>query len=95
MPRQIREIRVPRNVISELPRPVVEASIPVVRGAKPPVVRGISPPVVDVPDTTIEYPTIDIKTEQEFQGDMSPQQEPQTSTPVSYTHLTLPTILRV
>ena len=77
MPRQIREVRVPRNVVSELPRPVVETSIPVVRGTKPPVVRGISPPVVGVPDTTIEYPTIDIQTEQDFQGDIAPQQ-PQT-----------------
>ena len=81
MPRQIREIRVPRNVVSELPRPVVNTSIPVVRGVKPPVVTGISPPVVDVPNTTIDYPTLDVPVEQQFQGDMSPQQEPQTSTP--------------
>ena len=81
MPRQIREVRVPRNVVSELPRPVVETSIPVVRGVKPPVVTGISSPVVDVPNTTIDYPTLDVPVEQQFQGDMSPQQEPQTSTP--------------
>jgi hypothetical protein len=75
--------QIPRNVVSELPNPVtsrIEVSIPVVRGVKPPVVRGISPPVVSIPDTTIEYPTIDVPTEEQFQGDMSPQQ-PQTSIP--------------
>ena len=82
MPRQIREVRVPRNVISELPRPVVDTSVPVVRGVKPPVVTGISPPVVDVPNTTIDYPTLDVPTEQQFQGDMAPQEsETSTDTP--------------
>ena len=83
MPRQIREIRVTRNVISELPRPVIQSSVPIVRGAKPPVVSGISPPVVDVPDTSFEYPTLDPPTEEKFQEEMAPppQQEPQTSTP--------------
>ena len=81
MPRQIREVRVPRNVIGDLPRPVIDSSVPIVRGSKPPVVRGISPPVVNVPDTSIDYPTLDVPTEQQFQGDMEPQQQPQTSTP--------------
>jgi hypothetical protein len=83
MPRQIREIRTPRNVVSELPKPVtsrIEVPIPVVRGSQSSVVRGISPPVVSIPDTTIGYPTIDVPTEEQFQGDMSPQQ-PQTPTP--------------
>lgn len=69
--------QIPRNVINELPRPVVsEINVPrpVVRGVKPPVVRGISPPVVNVPDTSIEYPTLDAPTEEQFQGDLSPQQ---------------------
>ena len=71
MPRQIREIKVPRNVVSEIPRPVTSGIR--ISGAKPPVVRGISSPVVDVPDISIEYPTIDVETEQEYQEDMSPQ----------------------
>ena len=41
---------------------------------------GIRPPVVRTPDTRIDYPTIDVPTEQEFQGDMGPQQ-PQQPTP--------------
>lgn len=74
--------QIPRNVIGDLSRPVIDrvGVVPVTRGTKPPVVRGMSPPVVNIPDTSIEYPTIDLETEQEFQGDISPQQ-PQTSVP--------------
>ena len=72
--------QIPRNVIGDLSRPVIESSVPIVREVEPPIVRGISPPVVDVPDTSIEYPTIDIQTEQDFQGVM-PTQPPQISTP--------------
>jgi len=69
--------QIPRNVVNGIPSSVVNpisVPRPVVRGAQPPVVRGISPPVVDVPDTSIEYPTLDVPTEEQFQGDMSPQQ---------------------
>ncbi len=76
MPRQIQQIRVPRNVVSELPTPVTTQP-PVTSGIKPPVVNGISPPVVDVPGVVIEYPTLDVPTEEQFQGDMSPQNPPQ------------------
>ena len=74
---------IPRNVIEELPSPVVSPlSIPKPVTPPPPVVRGIAAPVVDVPDTTIEYPTIDLQTEQEFRGQMSvPQQAPQPQPP--------------
>ena len=73
---EIRTIRVPRNVVQDLPRPVVSGiNIPKPVTPPPPVVRGISPPVVDVPDTSIEYPVIDLQTEEEFRGDMSPSQQ--------------------
>ena len=82
--RSSREI--PRNVIQELPRPVVSAiNIPKPISPPPPVVRGISPPVVNVPDTSIEYPTIDLQTEEEFRGDMSPPQQTPQSPPTSNT----------
>ena len=81
--------QIPRNVIGDLPRPVIDSSVPIIRGSKPPVVRGISPPVVNVPDTNIEYPTIDLQTEQDFQGVM-PTQPPQTSVPTPDTR-NLPT----
>ena len=79
MPRQVQQIRVPRNVVSELPAPVTQPIItpqPVTGGISPPVVSGISPPVVDVPDVVIDYPTLDVPTEQQFQGDMRPPQNP-------------------
>tara|TARA_Y100000592_G_scaffold4832_1_gene6895 strand:- start:2517 stop:3206 length:690 start_codon:yes stop_codon:yes gene_type:complete len=53
---------------------------PVVRGTTPPVVSGLKPPVVRVPEAAIDYPTIDVPTEQDFQEDMGPQQ-PQQPTP--------------
>ena len=71
-----REIRqTPRNVVAELqspvtqrinvPRPVTQTSVP------RPVVGGIKPPIVDIPDTSIEYPTIDVPTEAELAEGMN------------------------
>ncbi len=68
--------QIPRNVVQELPRPVVsQINIPKPVSTPPPVVRGISPPVVNVPDTSIEYPVIDLETEEQFRGDMNPSQQ--------------------
>ena len=61
-------IRIPRPVIDNIPPPVTS-------GIEPPVVTGIRPPVVDVPGVTIDYPTIDVPTEQDFRGDMTPPQQ--------------------
>lgn len=58
---EIKPIRIPRNVIRELPPPVVDATAP-------PVTRSIRPPVVDVPAPVIDYPTIDVPTREEFEG---------------------------
>ena len=71
-----REIRqTPRNVVAELqspvtqqisvPRPVTQTSVP------RPVIGGIKPPIVDIPDTSIEYPTIDVPTEAELAEGMN------------------------
>ena len=70
-----REIRqAPRNVVAELQSPVttrITVPRPVTQRELPrPVVDGIKPPVVDVPDTSIEYPVIDVPTEAEFQEAM-------------------------
>ena len=75
--------RIQSNLIGELPRPVVDpVSLPPPVRPSVPVVRGIQPPVVDVPDTSIEYPTIDLQTEAEFRGQMNPQsQQPPVSPP--------------
>ena len=65
---RIPPIRIPSPVVRTLPPPVTESMAP-------PVVRGISPPVVNIPDTSIDYPTIDIQTEQQFEADLSQPQE--------------------
>lgn len=66
-----REIRqTPRNVVAELQSPVTQRIVvprPVTQTSVPrPVIDGLKPPVVDVPDTSIEYPVIDVPTESEF-----------------------------
>ena len=68
---RLQPIRIPPPVVRTLPPPVTESMTP-------PVVRGISPPVVNVPDTSIDYPTIDVPTEQQFEADLS---QPQTVDP--------------
>ena len=70
---EIRPIRIPRNVIREIPPPVVDATAP-------PVTRVIQPPVVDVPTPVIEYPTLDAPTQEQFEG-MRVQPQPQEAEP--------------
>ena len=66
----IREI--PPNVIRSMPPPVIRTidpiTPPVTQVAPPPVTRGIKPPVINVPDVEINYPTIDVPTEEEWRG---------------------------
>jgi len=68
---RIPRIDVPSPVIRRIPPPQI-------RDIPPPVVRGIEPPVIDVPSVTIEYPTIDVPTEQDFQQQLAPQQQEET-----------------
>lgn len=56
-------IRIPRTIIDRLPPPVV-ADVP------DPVTRGLELPIIDVPNPIIDYPTLDVPTEQDFQGQM-------------------------
>lgn len=94
---EIKSIRVPsnsiiaRNVIQELPSPVVSSvNVPEPVNPPPPVVRGLTAPVVDVPDTDIEYPTIDLQTEQEFRGQMNPSQQRQPDPPMETRNSSVP-----
>jgi hypothetical protein len=56
---------------------------PVLRSMEVPVVRGLSVPIVDVPNTSIKYPVINVPTQEEFdaavnaqkQQEQQPQQE--------------------
>ncbi len=41
-----------------------------IREVPPPVVRGMSPPIIDVPNAVIEYPVIDVPTENQWRGVM-------------------------
>ena len=67
--------RIPRI---EIPSPVIRTiPPPVIRDAPLPVVRGIEVPVIDVPNPVIEYPTIDIPTEQDMRQQMGGQQSAQ------------------
>ena len=68
--RNIPRIELPTPSIRRIPRPITSRT-------PPPITRGISPPTINVPDTSIEYPTIDVPTEEQFRGDMKPREEPQ------------------
>ncbi len=70
---RIPRIQIPSPVIRNIPRPVVQST-------PPPVVRGLEVPIIDVPTPVIEYPTIDIPTEEEFRQQMSPPPEEQQPT---------------
>ena len=61
-------IKIPRTTIDRLPPPVV-SDVPV------PVTRGLQLPVIDVPNPIIDYPTLDVPTEQDFQSQMDQEQE--------------------
>jgi len=85
----IPRIEIPSPVIRRIPPPTI-------REIPPPVVRGIEVPVIDVPTPIINYPTLDVPTEQEFRQQMSEQQQveeepeetrdlPSTQTPVKPT----------
>lgn len=75
MPRNIPRLQIPRPVIDTIPPPVIQNS-------PPPVIRGLEIPIIDVPTPIIEYPTIDIPTREQFEGAITPPQQPaQTSTP--------------
>ena len=61
--------RIPAPVIRNIPPPVVstiEPIEPVTQAVAPPVVRGLEVPIINVPDPTIDYPVIDVPTQEEF-----------------------------
>ena len=69
MDMRIQPIRIQTNVIREIPPPVL-------RSTPPPVVRQLEVPVVDVPNPIIDYPTIDVPTQERFEQDLAqPQQQ--------------------
>lgn len=65
---RIPRLNIPHNTIERIPPPVI-------RTIDPPTVRGIIRPVVDVPTPIINYPTIDVPTEEDLRIQMDPQEE--------------------
>lgn len=61
--------RIPAPVIRTIPPSVVstiEPIEPVTQSVPSPVVRGLEVPIINVPDPTIDYPVIDVPTQEEF-----------------------------
>ena len=61
-------ISIPRNVIERIPPPVI-------RGVPAPVTNNLEVPIIDVPNPVIDYPIIDVPTEQDFRNQMDEKQE--------------------
>ena len=74
---EIKPISIPRNIIRQIPPPITDS-------VAPPVTSAIEVPVLDVPNAIIEYPTLDVPTQQSFEGMATPpqqtQQEPEEDT---------------
>ena len=58
---EIKPIRIPTNIIREIPPPITNIT-------PPPITSTIEVPVIDVPTPIIEYPTLDVPTQQTFEG---------------------------
>ncbi len=61
-------INVPNTNINRIDGPSVISTIdrPTIRAVEQPVVRGLEVPVIDVPNTAIKYPVINVPTQAEF-----------------------------
>lgn len=66
---EIKPIRIPTNVIRDIPPPITNST-------PPPVTASLEVPVLDMPEIVIEYPTIDIPTQQNFEGMALPPAPP-------------------
>ena len=72
-------ISVPNAHINRISGPSVISTIdrPNVRGVEQPVVRGLEVPVVDVPNTAIKYPVINVPTQAEFDAAVNAERQKQ------------------
>lgn len=71
---RIEPIRIPNSVIPRIPPPVTNIT-------PPSVVSSLEVPVINVPNVVIDYPTIDVPTEAEWRGVMTPPQQPEQQSP--------------
>ena len=72
-------IKVPNTNINRISGPSIIPTIerPVVRSIEQPVVRGLEVPVVDVPNTRIPYPVINVPTQEEFDAAVKAERDKQ------------------
>ena len=70
--RTIPRLNVPKPAIREIPPPVI-------RNTPPPVTQGLEVPIIDVPTPIIEYPTLDVPTQEQFEGAVTPPAPPPTT----------------
>ena len=82
---EIKPIRIPTNVIREIPPPITNS-------VAPPVTSAIEMPVIDMPDVIIDYPTIDVPTQEQFEGMVSPPQQTQEEPPTDTRDLPEPQV---
>ena len=70
-------INVPNSNINKIAGPSVISTIdrPAIRSVEQPVVRGLEVPIVDVPNTTIKYPVINVPTQAEFDAAVKAERE--------------------
>lgn len=87
--------RIPAPVIRNIPPPVVstiEPIEPVTQAVASPVVRGLEVPIINVPDPTIDYPIIDVPTQEEFDEAVRNGQQTQPQQPQDTRDLTPPAV---
>ena len=72
-------INVPNSNINKIAGPSVISTIdgPAIRSVEQPVVRGLEVPIVDVPNTTIKYPVINVPTQAEFDAAVNAERQKQ------------------
>jgi hypothetical protein len=72
-------INVPNSNINRIAGPSVISTIekPALRSVEAPVVRGLEVPIVDVPNTGIPYPVINVPTQAEFDAAVKAEREKQ------------------
>jgi hypothetical protein len=72
-------INVPNSNINKIAGPSIISTIdrPAIRDVEQPVVRGLEVPVIDVPNTTIKYPVINVPTQAEFDAAVNAERQKQ------------------
>jgi hypothetical protein len=72
-------INIPNANINRIDGPSVISTIdkPTIRAIEQPVVRGLEVPVIDIPDTTIKYPVINVPTQAEFDAAVNAERQKQ------------------